>query len=419
VGLPTKKSANLYAFKVNPGQMAALMATMLQQECNPLSPYALGAVIPDGTVAEETKKMAQHPVFASVTAILAKPRLRTVYHKGGGVRQESFAVYSCAEGPTKGWVSLHDGGDATNLLLFFPDQESFLQWWVQRFAGDITQPAINAITPTLPLESLVVILHAIDCYRRSYYESMLSYEPDKGAIISEADFLRTLKTSLKSKDPRWLLASLFTLMSGFQGMTLNILPEHFSAAFELGFLVVDNQPAGSFYRFGEQGKILGQEFTVTWLWAVAWEAVGLTSEGVKSLSQAYLAPTAFANHLFFLLDGKPGTKDFSHHALDREELFLALTEWYQAVEKLAIGQLPPTSPRARSIEQIASTAQPSAAAIVCAVCRTELAATTKFCRKCGSKVAASLPLGDIFCKACGKQMLQGDKFCLSCGTENG
>lgn len=60
--------------------------------------------------------------------------------------------------------------------------------------------------------------------------------------------------------------------------------------------------------------------------------------------------------------------------------------------------------------------------IVCPKCGKELADGTKFCSKCGEKLAAPAPAPEkkaeetVTCPKCGKQVKAGVKFCMSCGA---
>jgi len=57
----------------------------------------------------------------------------------------------------------------------------------------------------------------------------------------------------------------------------------------------------------------------------------------------------------------------------------------------------------------------------CANCNAELAGQSKFCRRCGSPVAASNHPSGIarVCSGCGSQLRPGAKFCAKCGTSMG
>jgi len=57
--------------------------------------------------------------------------------------------------------------------------------------------------------------------------------------------------------------------------------------------------------------------------------------------------------------------------------------------------------------------------IVCSGCGTEILSTTKFCAKCGTRVAAVEPAAGQTCPKCNAPLTPDAKFCKSCGQPTG
>jgi hypothetical protein len=171
------------AFKARQAELADLVQKHLGLECNVLSPFITPAEW-SGSHPGESLRTAADPRFQAAAAILAKPRLRIIHRKGGGLStlEETFSVYACADG-SEGLVSLHDGGDQSVMAVYFPTSEAYLDWWLEQFASNVFWPPDNLISDVLSIDKLAVILHAIDCYRRAHIESMLSYSPAVGSAI--------------------------------------------------------------------------------------------------------------------------------------------------------------------------------------------------------------------------------------------
>lgn len=359
-------------FKAKPAELAALVQRHFRLECNAMSPFATPAEWTGGH-SEESLRTATDPRFQTAAAILAQPRLRITYRKGGGqsTLEETFSVYSCASGQDEGIVSIHDGGDQSLMVVYFPGPEAYLDWWLEQFASDVFWPPDNPISDVLSLDGLAVILHAVDCYRRAHLESMLSYSPAVGSAITADHFAATIASAAASRDKRWLLPAFLDLT--LEGIT-SVSPglEHYTAAFAAGFLhaETDNEH-GRYYRFGDAAKIMGEEFRTTWLAALGWEATCLRPGGLKELSRAFLAPTAFANHLIFCLDDRQGGRDFSHHALTTGDLKITLRQWMESMAMLAV------APAAASQEALPSASKK------CSACGGDNQPKAKFCRKCG------------------------------------
>jgi hypothetical protein len=255
------------------------------------------------------------------------------------------------------------------LLLLFDDWESFLKWWTGVYASP-GMGNYQAVFPgVMETEILVCALHCIDIYRRSYMESMLDYRSGLSLSLTTQDFVQLLKRSLASKDKRWLLPTMFEVTPGLKNSSIALKPEHIKQAGELGF-VTSNEAT---LTLGERSRIMGTEFITSWLGAIGWQATALINGGERSLSRVFLAPTAFANHLFSFDTGANREGRFRHQASTAAELKQTLINWMEALQKAA-GQPAPVK------SEIKSTTK----AKFCGQCGTEIRPGKKFCTGCGA-----------------------------------
>lgn len=404
---PVIKRSGPLALRADWNDLAALVTGRPGIRCTHLSPF-FGGAAPGGAGA--AGRLAEDPVFQASAEVLSRPGLRIVFWKGGGgAKAEKFTVYGLPPGENPALVSLHDAGGDSRLLLYFESGSSFVDWWADTFAGQVEEPSANLIAPSLSLESLVCILHAVDCYRRAYMESMLSYTAGRDLSIPAAQYMTTMRQSLQSGDTRWLLPALFALTPGLGGLALNLRHDHLDVVGELGFLDLFAGPGGGedIFLFGEAGKIMGMEFYATWLSSVGWEATAAGPGGDMVTSRAFLAPTAFANHLFTF---NPAGRSFgfSHQALTLSGLKSAMAGLLQpasAPGPVAEGTTP--SPRGPL---------PGPGRERCDGCGEESPPGSKFCQGCGRPfVAAEQVPARSSCPSCGRKVDTGAWFCGGCG----
>lgn len=85
----------------------------------------------------------------------------------------------------------------------------------------------------------------------------------------------------------------------------------------------------------------------------------------------------------------------------------------ESFESAMVAQEPVPSATATAAPVVSPT-EASAEQIACPNCGTMLAANSKFCLECGSKIEIPKPL---FCTECGEPITEGAKFCACCGTK--
>lgn len=339
---------------------------------NKLSPFSYQA----GQAAVSSpspafKQLSENPGLPQVARKILEPDLKVLFQRGGaGTADDNYyALLSRDDEKVLGQLTNSRG---ELLLLLFPDGEAFLQWWAGVYASAGAGDYRTVFPDGLELEVLVCALHCIDLYRRFYMESMLEYRNLAGISISTPDFMQLLKRSLAGADKRWLLPALFELTPGLKNSRIKLQPEHLKKLEELGFVRFNDQ---KMITMAEQTTTMGAEFLQTWMGAVGCQASALLSGEERVLSRVFMAPTAFANHLFSFEIGAGGERRFRHQAVTGSELKSTLGKWLESLRK-ATGAV----------------AAPAAAAAAVTTGR-----QPKFCGQCGSKIRA----GKKFCTSCG------------------
>jgi hypothetical protein len=315
--------------------------------------------------------LAESPAFQSIARQLLEPDLKISFHTGGShAAEDRYYALLIRENDTI--LAQFINSEEDLLLLRFPDEKSFLEWWAGIYAspGMGDYPAVFG--SLLENEVLVCALNCIDLYRRFYLEGMLDYRAVSVDVsISSADFVQLLKRSLASGDKRWLLPALFELTPGLKQVPVALKPEHLKKIEELGFITGKE----AVFTLGERSRLMGTEFISTWMNATGWQAAALVNDEARSLSRVFIASTAFTNHLFSFETGSGGEGRFRHQALNVQELKQTLAKWMEALQKV-IGQPAP----AKTGESTAPKTK------FCGHCGAEIKAGKKFCTACGSAI---------------------------------
>ncbi|KAF1086674.1 hypothetical protein SPSYN_00393 [Sporotomaculum syntrophicum] len=319
--------------------------------------------------SELFKVLSESPRLGQIAGRLLEPDLKIEFNRGGaGAADDKYYVLLSTADKTVLTQMVNSQGDI--LLLLFDDWEPFLEWWINVYATPGVGDYRKVFPNVLETEILVCALHCIDIYRRSYMESMLDYRSGLSLSLTTQDFVQLLKRSLASKDKRWLLPTMFEVTPGLKNSSIALKPEHIKQAEELGF-VTSNE---STLTLGERSKIMGTEFITSWIGAIGWQATALINGEERSLSRVFLAPTAFANHMFSFEIGSGGVSRFRHQASTKLELTQSLDQWMESLRKV-VGNGTVTI-------------------------NTDKTPQFKFCGQCGSKIKP----GKKFCTSCGSAL---------------
>lgn len=367
-------SANApFIFQVNKNDLGTLFVDLLKLEWSTNCPFAelLGNYkAGSGKVTDDLKEIAENETCKVSLSILANPLHRTVYNTGGGVIGVScLNVYSNCCIDNYGLVSVAPSFENSIMVNYFDLTEGFAQWFVDTVSmGDSEEGVESCIPIKFPLESLVFVLHAIDCFKRIAYKSMLDYKPAEESMVSSREYGETLKLSAESKDARWLLPAFSILTPNLDKYKMNLGPDYMKILTDNKLLVpIKKQDTGEeFFQYSEEGRKLGIEFYSSWMMGIGFESVLFQNENETVIDNGFLAPTAAGNHLFLVEKDSQGNGFVNYSLLGYDDL---ISKTNELMKKVISG----------------SSANAKAGTSECTSCGSSLGKDSKFCAKCGAK----------------------------------
>ncbi|MGE5473436.1 MAG: hypothetical protein ACM3UU_04365 [Ignavibacteriales bacterium] len=332
-------SANApFVFQVSKNDLGVLFIDLLKLEWSKecvfaelLSGYQAGS----GKISNDLKEIAENETCILTLKILANPLHRTIYNTGGSMVPVSFMnVYSNKSIDEHGLVCIMPSYENSIMIFSFDTAESYGEWFAETISM-CNQESIESSFPSkFSIEALVFILHAVDCFKRVAFKSMLDYKPTEESMVASKEYGETLKTSVDSKDARWLLPAFSVLTPNLNKYNMNLGPDHMKILTDNKlFIPVKNQDSGEeFFKFGESGRRLGVEFYGSWIMAVGFESVVFNMDGTERLiDNGFLAPTAFANNLFEIEKDAKGDGIVSYSCLTHEGLVSKVTGFMKKV----------------------------------------------------------------------------------------
>lgn len=315
------------------------------------------------------KALAESPLCQKIGRQLLEPDIRVMFHTGGNTAAED-KYYVMLTREDQSVLAQMVNGEGHILLLYFPEQQSFVQWWTSIYAAVGMEGYPAVFTGLQEMEVLICALHSVDIYRRFYMESMLEYRGLVDLSVTTANFVELLKKSLASADKRWLLPTMFELTPGMRGSSIALKPDHLKKLEEAGFITSQE----AVLTLAERSRLMGTEFIGPWMGSTGWQATALVQGQEKNLSRVFLAATAFSNHLFSFETGPQGPTRFSHQALTGAELAGQMTNWLATLTQAG------SHGTATNQEGTEQAAKPR----FCGQCGAELKPGKKFCTSCGT-----------------------------------
>jgi hypothetical protein len=402
-----EKAAGPVTFHIAAADLGPLFASQLGLRPSAASPLAAplaGYTAGSAAASEAAIATASRPLFARAARVLEAPDL-CIAHRFGGLSPavNLLDVYRSKGVERDLLVAVQAAADGSMGLLVFESADDYLSWWLATFALAGAAETPNYLPPPLTLEATLYLLHAVDSYRRAYYQSMLDYNVSDDLMVSTHDFFQTMIRSAKSGDARWLAPAFLASTPGLP--RLNPTDSDFEPLWGLDFLVTGNLPATGedAFLWGEAGASMGQEFLLGWASFIGWEAA-LLPTGQKSLHRAFLASTSLANHLFIVETGPDGVTSVNHQAMSPDRLRTRL----EALLRQALEAIPDVSPSvipSTVAQPVLAPTQLAAAPVAPAA-----AAPPRQVPQVAPQVARR------FCTRCGAQLLEDDRFCGECGA---
>lgn len=318
------------------------------------------------------RKLILDKEFYKAMCIVAQPDLY-VRVRSAGVRgiSESRLHRSYAGGSL---VVLTEQGEGDDVVItMFNNYKSYLDKWAQEFVGSIEAPVANYIPPELGLEEFMLILHAIDSYRRVTYQNLLDHVYIEKAYVKLPEFTRTMAGSLASLDIRWLLPAFMAVTPGMEQYNTNLEAKNLGILMTHSFFTEGLLGSGEeVLVFGEAGQVMGLEFLHSWLMSFGFEINVTTSGGFKTVERLFVAPTVLTNHFVRLRDVADGKAMVNHQTYVSEQLMSKLDEVYG--KTFSLESMP------------AQTATIIHKPKFCNNCGTKLEIGAGFCGYCGSKI---------------------------------
>lgn len=304
----------IHLFQVAAADVACLWVDLLHLSPNQISPIKSNLEeLPRGSaqVTPELQKLAGDERVSHAAAIIAQPDLRLHCWIGGATTSITFMTL-CRNRKldADGVVVVAPSYGDSLMFHYFPQVADCASWSAELLGSKVQDEPPALFPPSLPLVAAAYAFHAVDCFRRVAYQSMLDYKVLETPYLFVPEFSETFNRSLQSDDIRWLLPAFMQMTSGVKQEAFEPQAAHLAQVVESGLLRMvgvgeAGQPA---YAFGDAGRYLGIEFLRTW-----WTAAGirldlLSADTVTTPLRAFLAPTAVANHWFTLQPGPEGVQ---------------------------------------------------------------------------------------------------------------
>lgn len=276
-------------------------------------------------------------------------------------------------------------------LMRWDSARQFADWWCEAHANQSEEIAQNFIPPPCSLEGFVMVLQAIDAYRRTLLGSLLSHVPSDQLVLTTEEFNAHCLSGMRAHDVRWLTPAFVSLVPGFGEYRMTGGPESAKVPFDRQFLATAFHPVTGepSVGFGEPGQAMGLEFARSWMHAAGLEARLPAPEGTRATARCFLAPTGVANHVATFVPGVNGSTQINHQTVTGNGLRQTLTAFLEQA-----ASAPPLTPLAGAAS--APTAAPASAPTL-------------------ASASAPVPMMK-FCSQCGTQMEKAAGFCPSCGT---
>ncbi len=413
-----------FSFQVSQSELGALIIDLLKLKPDTRSPIKAicDNYIPNSIkVSKNLEMVASDESVQNTLQILAKPELIMENRNGGGSQVLNYFTACQASSINEdAFAVIMPSFEGTFMFQLFETPWLYLAWWIDLYASKPLEPVPNFMPPPLQLESLVYLLHSIDCYRRCSFISQLSFTPTDSPSITLDAYVETFKQSIKSADLRWLLPSFFALVPNLDLSEFNEDAEYLKSITELDFLLPEknNNTNDAVFGFGEAGQFMGVEFYRCWFQSIGFEISVLTNNKWQILQRGFLAPTSLANHLILTEANKNNALTFNHQAMTREALEFKLSQIFRSILSGTLDQM-------AELPSIENQVESSSNFIICASCGAKLPADAKFCNHCGAPVpkeeeSSSIPKKPEQkvrkCPVCGAELPPGAKFCTSCGA---
>ena len=363
------------------------------QAASPLRDLLDGYTPGERQLSADGTEIAGRKDAETLARIVEDPILAIVTQSGGGPAPvlRSVTVHNPPH-HKDAFITVTPSFEGAVLFQWHESAWFFLARWLDLVATKTEEAAQNLIPPpTTPLE-MMFTLHAVDLFRRVALENQLDPEahPVSGAVTPEF-FASTLRSSIQSRDSRWLLPAYLLMMpdTGLENASLDDV-EQLEALSRRQFLLPAPEPDGQdLLVFGEASRSMGTEFLHLWWGGSGFQAMAKRSRGTKPLASGFFATTALTHHFFVHEEDEANSACINHQPLTRSELETRMAKLMAGLLEEAIQ----TAERAKRSRSRKTTPPPQTAA----------------------EPPPPPSAEQRFCSACGKAQVEGARFCNQCG----
>jgi hypothetical protein len=171
-------------------------------------------------------RLADYPLLVEIGPILASPDVRIGYRTGDA--GSAFAGY-CRRDRGEQVVVVFPFEESKHLVYRFETISQYLAWWVHAASGADDTAADDEANFAAPLPALTYWLHALDMYRRAFYQRLQSYGAPRQEFVTVAQFADAMEQSVASHDPHWAAAGIFAIDAGIGRATTRAATGAFEA----------------------------------------------------------------------------------------------------------------------------------------------------------------------------------------------
>jgi hypothetical protein len=375
----------------------------------------------DGKLSE----LARKPEIAKALSILTNPGMTLRISTGAGM-MDVARLTACRNSSVDrdAVIMITQNPDNSLLIQSFDSPPIFTLWLIDAIASKIVAEPRPVLPESMPFESFIYTLHAIDSFRRAAYESLLEAKPLSEPHISVSKFISTMKMTMQSGDIRWLLPAFISLIPDFASLRFAPDEGHLEFLGSNDLLMPARKISTSepVFSFGEKGRAVAIDFYRTW-----WTSAGIEFriwDGMagRLLHRSFVASTAVANHFFDIAPDGNGALVVGYRPLTMEDMGLKLQELLitaasaPVIKSVTQAQPVPTV----TVPQSPVSAPPGVPdKAACPGCGFMVVIGSTFCSKCGSPIKKPLtvppPPTQKICASCKKTLSPEAKFCNGCG----
>lgn len=320
-----------YSIQLNKDDIPYVMKKFPQIKCSNSSMLLDQSDKKPSTDLKDLDFMVENEVFAECIKVLAEPAVLVKMRIGGGNTDfDEAVIYKNASRETIVTVT-----DVYEYYIFqvYQNISNFCERFAATYAGSNNEKTVNYLPGKVPLESFILILHAVDSYIRKTYENLLEHTYSDNMYITYEEFIKTMHASIKSRDIRWILPAFIIIAPGMEKLKLDFKKETVLLLGKNSFIgngrIKDSKK--DVMLFAEASKAMGIEFLKTWMLCIGFEFTHL-SQSENKKERLFIAPTGITNHMVNIFE-ENNKSWITHNNYTYEEFTDKLEDFFAAALK--------------------------------------------------------------------------------------